>query len=94
MLKGFEGEIAYNFADDNAVKTLHINEKTQKALAKEQLLIFRFGAGYPLLNAEHQDKIEQRDASIIVRNESLETKLSKEDEDYYSKFEIPDDLVW
>ncbi|CAN8139012.1 DUF2058 domain-containing protein [uncultured Thiomicrorhabdus sp.] len=94
QLKGYEGDIAYNFADGSNVKTLHINEKTQKALAKEQLLIVRFGKSYALLNADQQEKIEQRDASVIVKNESLETKLSKEDEDYYSKFEIPDDLVW
>lgn len=94
MLKGFEGEIAYNFADNNAVKTLQVNDKTQKALAKEQLHIVRFNNGYALVKNEVLEKIEQRDPSVIVKNESLETKLSKEDEDYYSKFEIPDDLVW
>ncbi|MBO1924381.1 DUF2058 domain-containing protein [Thiomicrorhabdus sp. 6S3-12] len=94
QLKGYEGDIVYNFSDGTAVKTLNVNEKTQKGLASEKILIVRFGKGYALIKAELQEKIEQRDASVIVKNESLETKLSKEDEDYYAKFEIPDDLVW
>ncbi|QKI89340.1 DUF2058 domain-containing protein [Thiomicrorhabdus xiamenensis] len=94
QLKGYEGDIAYNFSDGTAVKTLKVNEKTQRGLAGEKILIVRFGKGYALISAELQEKIEQRDASVIVRNESLQTQLSKEDEDYYAKFEIPDDLIW
>lgn len=94
QLKNFDGDIAYNFADDHSVKTLNVNAQTQKALANEQLHIVRFNNGYALVKSEVLEKIEQRDSSVIVRNQSLETQLSKEDEDYYAKFEIPDDLVW
>jgi len=94
LIKGFEGDITYNFADGNSVKSLNVNAKTQKALANEKLLIVRFDKGYKLVPAEVADKIEQRDANAIVRNQSQENKLSKEDQDYYAQFEIPDDLVW
>ncbi|MBF6058476.1 DUF2058 domain-containing protein [Thiomicrorhabdus heinhorstiae] len=94
QLKGYEGDITYNFADDSSVKTLNVNAATQKGLSNDQIHIVRFNNGYTLVKAELLDKIEQRDASVIVRNQNLETKLSKEDEEYYSKFAIPDDLVW
>lgn len=98
QLKNYAGDVAYNFSDNGVVKTLYVNEQTQQSLAKEKLIIVRFATGkasdYALIPAEQTDKIEQRDSSVIVKNESLATKLSQEDEDYYAKFEIPDDLVW
>lgn len=94
QLKDFSGDIAYHFSDSGTVKTLYVNTATQKALTKEQILIVRFNNAYVLVRSELAAKIEARDSSVIVKNESLNTKLSQEDEDYYAKFEIPDDLVW
>ncbi|BBP45790.1 hypothetical protein THMIRHAS_11630 [Thiosulfatimonas sediminis] len=94
QLRNYFGEMPFNFADGTTVKTLNVNASTHRALVKEQLLIVHFKQSYTLVSAELLDKIEQRDPSIIVRQQSVASKLSKEDEDYYAKFAIPDDLVW
>ena len=96
-LTDYSGDIAYNFSDNGNVKSLYVNEATQKSLMKDKLLIVRFKdskSAYSLVKSELSDKIETRDSGVIVKNDSLNPKLSKEDEDYYSKFEIPDDLIW
>lgn len=94
QLKNYQGDISYNFADNSAVKTLNINEKTQKGLANEQLFIVRFNKGYAIVPKEVLEKIEQRDASVIIKNNKHDSHLSEADKAYYAKFEIPDDLVW
>lgn len=93
-LQDFSGEIAYQFADGETVKTLYVNEKTQKSLAKERLQIVHFNCGYALVADEVIDRIVQRDPNALVKGKSLETELSEEDKAYYDKFAIPDDLVW
>lgn len=94
QLKNTEGENVYHFADNKIVKTLHVNTTTQQGLANEQLVIVRFNQSYAIVKADTIDKIEQRDPSVIIRNNQKDSDLSAEDEAYYAKFEIPDDLVW
>ncbi len=94
QLKGFEGDISYNFADNNKVKTLNVNAKTHKQLVAETLRIARFNGGYALIPAQAVEKITQRDASLLIPLSTADDGLSDEERDYYAKFEIPDDLVW
>jgi len=94
QMKGFEGEKAYNFADGSAVKTLNVNAKMHKLLVKEQVRLARFEGGYALIPEEAVKKIESRDKSVLIPLAGKDDSLSKEDEDYYAQFEIPDDLDW
>lgn len=94
QLKGFEGEIVYNFADDKQVKTFNVNAKTQKALVSERLRIARFNGGYVLITAEVAEKVAQRDETVLIALSDNDDNLSQADKDYYAQFEIPDDLIW
>ena len=94
QIQHYQGDIAYQFADDATVKTLHINAKTQKGLAQEQLKIVHFNNGYAIVGVAIIDKILQRDPDALVQGKSHENELSEEDKAYYDKFAIPDDLVW
>ena len=94
QLKGYEGETAYNFADGSSVKTLNVNKKTHHLLVKGAIRLARFEGGYALLPEESVSKVEQRDVSILIPIAASDDSLSKEDEDYYAQFEIPDDLSW
>lgn len=94
QLKNYQGDIAYNFADGETVQTLYVNDKTQKGLAKERLQIVHFNKSYAIVSAEVIDKILLRDPEALVKGKSLATELSEEDQAYYEKFAIPDDLVW
>lgn len=95
QIQGYQGDIAYNFADGTQVKTLHVNPNIHKKLSAAQLRIARFEAGYVLVSEEAAAKISQRDESVlipIVKDDH--DGLSQADKDYYAQFEIPDDLVW
>ncbi|GKT12084.1 MAG: hypothetical protein ISEC1_P1058 [Thiomicrorhabdus sp.] len=94
QLKGYSGEMAYNFADGSSVKTLNVNPKIHKQLVNGSIRLAHFEGGYALLSEEGVAKVEQRDESILIPLAASEDTLSKEDEDYYAQFEIPDDLVW
>jgi len=94
QLKDFDGERVYNFADGKKVKSLSVNEKTHRGLSSGKLRIARFNNGYALVTSEAAEKIEQRDKSILISTSGVDDSISKEDQDYYAQFEIPDDLVW
>lgn len=94
QLKGYDGDVSYNFADGSKVKTLNVNAKVHKQLSNETVRVARFGNGYALIPAEAVEKIESKDASVLIPLQSKDSGMSKEDEDYYAQFEIPDDLVW
>jgi len=94
QISGYEGEVAYNFADGTSVKTLNVNEKTHRGLVNESIRIARYHSGYVLVLAEVAEKIAQRDAEVLIALITQDDSISKEDQDYYAQFEIPDDLVW
>lgn len=94
QLKGFEGEQPFNFADHNKVKTLNVNKKTHQQLVAGLVRVARFKDGYALLPEAAVEKVEQRDASVLIPLEVVDDSISEEDKAYYAKFEIPDDLVW
>lgn len=94
QIKGFEGEVVYNFADGKQVKSLNVNPKTHKGLSTERIRIARFSGGYVLVDSEAAEKIDQRDKAILIPIAGSNDSISQEDQDYYAQFEIPDDLVW
>jgi len=94
QINRFEGETAFNFADDNKVKTLNVNKKTHQQLVAGTVRVARLNAGYALIPESAVEKIMQRDASVLIPLEVVDNSISDEDKDYYAQFEIPDDLVW
>lgn len=94
QLKDFEGEKTFNFADESLVKTLNVNKRTHLQLVAGTIRLARFKGGYALLPEEAVEKIQLRDASVLIPLEVVDDSLSDEDRDYYAKFEIPDDLIW
>lgn len=93
-LSGYEGSVRYHFADNGTVKTLDVNHHTHQRLACAQVRIARFDGGYALISAIAAEKIEQRDADVLIAVPQAKVPLSKEDQDYYAQFEVPDDLMW
>ncbi len=94
LLSGYEGEEVYSFADDKLVKSLNVNVVTRKKLVTGRIRIARFKGGYVLVPEITVDKIEQRDSNTLISLVVADNTMSQEDKDYYTKFEIPDDLVW
>ncbi|MGB2080018.1 MAG: DUF2058 domain-containing protein [Vibrio sp.] len=89
-----DGDIRYNFTDQNLVKWIDVDKKTQDQLIKGRLAIVRVGEAYAVIPASAADKIAQRDASYIVLNNEQVASDTPDEDDPYAEFVIPDDLMW
>ena len=92
-----DGEIAYNFAVENKVKTLYVTEQIQSYLGSGRLAIVKFEKGnqsrFEIVAKGIADKIAQRDPEIVVyQSSSLEEEINEDDP--YADFKVPDDLMW
>ncbi len=85
--------LAYNFTDDNKVKTLYVADKVREALINGRAGIAKVNGHYEIVPAEVARKVQARDAgSIVVLNEATQDVAAADDP--YAKFQIPDDLMW
>lgn len=85
------GDIAYNFTDGSAVKKIMVTDAIQKQLANGLLSIVRFEQDYAVVPSIVSDKIAQRDDSVLVSQNAVE---SVDEDDPYKDYVIPDDLMW
>ncbi|WKJ90485.1 DUF2058 domain-containing protein [Methylomonas montana] len=84
---------AYNFTDDNKVKTLYVADKVRVALINGRAGIAKVDGHYQIVPAEVARKVQERDAgSIVVLNEATQDVAAADDP--YAEFQIPDDLMW
>lgn len=93
-LRDMAGDEHFNFVDENKVKTVYVNKPVHQQLVDGQVRIARFDGGYVLLPKIVAEKIHQRDATVLIPLAGTDETLSKEDQDHYSQFEVPDDLDW
>ncbi|OOG58227.1 nucleoprotein/polynucleotide-associated enzyme [Rhodanobacter sp. B05] len=91
-----EGEIAYRFTDGDAIRDVLVNAALRAQLAAGTLVIVRHDPGYELLPRVAADKVRERDATVIVLDHGQSETGNDDDPDdeYYRRFEVPDDLIW
>jgi uncharacterized protein YaiL (DUF2058 family) len=93
------GEIEYRFTAGGAIRTLFVNDGLRRMLVSGALVIAQVDDRYALLPRLAGDKVRERDAGMIVldhgKQAGAETSTGdSEDDAYYAKFQVPDDLVW
>lgn len=91
-----EGEISYRFNDGEKIHSVLVNETLRAQLAKGTLVIARSGDHYELLPRAAADKLRERDASVIVldHGQTANSTPASDDDEFYSQFKVPDDLIW
>jgi uncharacterized protein YaiL (DUF2058 family) len=91
-----EGDISYRFNDGEKIHSVLVNEALRAQLAKGTLVVARSGDSYELLPRAAADKIRERDASVIVldHGQPADSKPASDDDEFYSQFKVPDDLIW
>lgn len=98
QLKDTQGDIDYNFKDNNTIKRLSVDQDTWDAISSGRLCIAKFKESYRIIPKPIAEKIaERRDNTIVVANtaDANQSDSDKQaDDDYYAQFEIPDDLMW
>jgi uncharacterized protein len=92
------GEIDYRFADGGSIRSMRVDMTLRSQLAKGLLVIVRHGDGYALLPRAAADKVAGRDPAMIVLDHAHRAPQERSDDDpddaYYSRFKVPDDLIW
>lgn len=94
------GDIPCNFQHENVIKRLYVDQQTRNRISQGKLAIVTQGTGYEIVPMPVADKISLRsDSAVVYRadaTEQAEAKHSatKEEDDWYADYEIPDDLVW
>ena len=91
-----DGEIGYAFVDGDKVRRILVNEALRAQLAKGVLVVVRHGDGYELLPRAAAEKVRARDAEAIVvdHSQAAVSAGTDADDEYYSRFKVPDDLIW
>jgi uncharacterized protein YaiL (DUF2058 family) len=92
-----DGEIAYAFNDGDAIRRIFVDVSQRTLLAKGALVIARHDDAYELLPRAAADKVQARDPGSVVLDHGRDPAVSGErtdDDAYYDRFKVPDDLVW
>ncbi len=85
-------ELAYNFEHQKKVKRIYINADMKQQLIKGKLGIARIEGVYELVPVSIAEKIQQRNEKRVVIFAAEEK--TKDENDPYADFEVPDDLEW
>ena len=93
-IKEFEGDIAYQFIDDNKVKKVYISQTIYNALVSGSLVIAKDQESYAYLPKALADKINQKMEGFILVNHAQSNEQTTDEEDPYAAYVIPDDLMW
>jgi len=89
------GEIDYRFTVDGAIKSVLVTEPVRVQLANGSLVIARHDHGFAVIPRAAAEKVQARDVSMVVVDHAAGgPEDSDSDDDYYSRFKVPDDLVW
>lgn len=90
-----EGEIDYRFTDRDVIRSVLVNEALRSQLAKGVLVVVRHGEGHELVPRAAAEKIRERNPDAIVLDHGgSDPGDTGEDDEFYSQFKVPDDLVW
>ncbi|MCX7555501.1 DUF2058 domain-containing protein [Xanthomonadaceae bacterium JHOS43] len=96
-VQGSENGSAYRFNDGEAIRSLLTDDAQRPLLAKGALVIVRFDEDYVMIPRAAADKVRERLPEWIIvdhaQKASGNTPVS-DDDDYYSRFVVPDDLIW
>ena len=89
-----ETDVPYNFLHKKKIKRLYVPPAQKEALSKGKLMIINNDGLYHLVAPEIAAKIAKRDPKWIITAHDEKAAETQEMDEYYKKFEVPDDLDW
>lgn len=93
-------DLDYRFSDGAVIRSLRIGSAQRDPLARGALAIARHGEGFALVPRETAQRLRELDPTSLVVDHSGsardfgETPAAGSDEEFYSRFQVPDDLQW
>ncbi len=89
-----EDDVLYNFLHYQKVKRIWVTKEHQAMLASGQLFIISTDGRFHLVRPEVAEQIRTRDARRVIEPRREQPSATGEDDEYYAKFKVPDDLDW
>ena len=93
-IKETDGDIAYQFIDENKIKKVYLSQQVYNALVTGSLVIAKDQNGYAYLPKALAEKIDQKMQGFILVNNSQQNEQTTDEDDPYAAYVIPDDLMW
>lgn len=89
-----DDDVAYNFVHGKRVKRIYVPPAQRDQISSGQLVIVNNDGLYHLLPKKAAEKVRKRDPKrIIVEHDGAKPEPGSDDE-YYARFQVPDDLDW
>ena len=91
-----DGDAPYQFVDRGKIKKIYVLEDMVPRLADGRLGIVRVEGKYDVVPGAVAEKIAARDprSVVLLNNTGDQPPESAEDDAFYAKFQVPDDLNW
>jgi uncharacterized protein YaiL (DUF2058 family) len=90
-----EGGIDYRFTHNGAIRSLLVTDALRRQLANGSLVVACHDSGYAIVPRAVAEKIEARDPAMIALDHGRNASAAPDDDDdHYSQFKVPDDLIW
>lgn len=86
------GDIAYYYTHGTKIDKIYVSAEVQRHLIAGRLMIVCVDGKTELLPRVIAEKIEERDASLVVRVKKTSTDIDEDDP--YAAYQIPDDFTW
>ncbi|MFU8816007.1 MAG: DUF2058 domain-containing protein [Pseudomonadales bacterium] len=89
-----DDDVAYNFVHGKRVKRIYVPKAQRDQISNGSLVIVNNDGIYHLLPKAAAEKVRARDPKRIIVAHSESKPAPGSDDDYYARFEVPDDLDW
>lgn len=87
----------YRFEHAGLIRSLRIGQAQRPLLGRGALLIVSLGDAYALVTRDVGDRLRAIDPAVICVDHAhtpQEAPAAGSDDEFYSRFQVPDDLVW
>ncbi len=87
----------YRFEHAGAIRSLRVSDAQRPQLARGALAIACMGGSYALVPRDTAERLRAIDAAALAVDHAhtqVPTLEPGSDDDYYSRFQVPDDLIW
>jgi uncharacterized protein YaiL (DUF2058 family) len=89
-----DDDVPYNFVHGRKIKKIHVPKAQLEQLSRGTLVIVNNDGLYHLVSKEVAERIRARDPKRIIAAHDEKTPEPGSDDEYYAKFQVPDDLDW
>lgn len=86
--------VAYSFVHGKKIKRIYVPDAQRAQLINGTLVIVNNDGRYHFVNKKVADQISERDPRRIIVDNTDKPSETSEDDEYYAKFQVPDDLDW